>query len=151
MHSFSDGREKLLQTRYITQSVVCAMMWQLAKQTASHQQRVQPDSYSPAGIVLARIWMEFSIIELPNPLKSVWHCKLPKRLSHSSSSQNRHHNLRRKGHLHWGLAKGLLKANPDGDRTANPQFWAVVHNHPHRGLNRRHLWSSDKFKHKCFI
>ena len=25
------------------------------------------------------LWMEFSIIELPNPLKSVWHCKLPKR------------------------------------------------------------------------
>ena len=42
-----------------------------AKQTASHQQRVQPDSYFLAGIVLARIWIEFSIIELPNTLKSV--------------------------------------------------------------------------------
>ena len=63
MHSFSDVCEKLLQTKNITQSVVCAMMWQLAsthmlaspmvcpyllvicchhpptKQTASHQQR----------------------------------------------------------------------------------------------------------------
>ena len=30
------------------------------KQTASHQQRAQPDNYLPAGIILARIWMEFS-------------------------------------------------------------------------------------------
>ena len=30
MHSFSNVREKLLQTKYIIQSVVCAMMWQLA-------------------------------------------------------------------------------------------------------------------------
>ena len=63
----------LLQTRCITQSVVRAMMWQLAsthgypmvcpyllaiwchypwaKQTASHQQTAQPDSYFPAGII----------------------------------------------------------------------------------------------------
>ena len=100
MHSFSEW-EKLLQTRYTTQSVVCAMMWQLAsihgsprlcpyllaicwhhppaKQTASHQQRAHPDSYFPAGIILARIYVEFSIIELPNPLKSVRYCKLPER------------------------------------------------------------------------
>ena len=38
-----------------------------------------PDSYFTAGIILARIWMEFSMIELPNPLKSVRHCKLPER------------------------------------------------------------------------
>ena len=97
MHSFNHVCENLLQTRYITQSVVYAMMWQVAsthgmpqpighichhppaKQTASHQQRGQLDSYFPAEIILARIWMEFSIIELLNPLKSVWHCKLPKR------------------------------------------------------------------------
>ena len=50
-----------------------------AKQKASHQQRVQPDSYILEGIVLARIWMELSIIELPIPLKSVRHRKLPER------------------------------------------------------------------------
>ena len=92
MDSFSDVCEKLLQTRYITQSVVCAMMKQmasthgspmvcpyllaicchhpLAKQIASHQQRAQPDSYFPSGVILARIWMEFSVSELPNTLKS---------------------------------------------------------------------------------
>ena len=45
-----------------------------AKQTASHQQRAHPGSYFLAGIVLARIWVEFSIIELPN-------CKLLKRVT----------------------------------------------------------------------
>ena len=76
MNSFSDVSEKLLKTRYTTQSVVCVMMWQLVstqgspmvcpyflvigwrhpptKQTASHQQRAQPVSYFPAGIILAR-------------------------------------------------------------------------------------------------
>ena len=144
MPSFSEW-EKLLQARYTTQSVVCAMMWQLAsihgssmvcpyllvicwhhplaKQTASHPQRAQPDSYFPAGVILATIWVEFSMIELPNPLKSVRHCKLPKRqtsrvtllnslilvtirLSHSSSSQYWHHDLQSKEHLHWGSAEG---------------------------------------------
>ena len=38
------------------------------KQTASHQQRAQSDSYFLAGIILARIWMEFRFTELPNPL-----------------------------------------------------------------------------------
>ena len=38
-----------------------------------------PCGYFPAGIVLARIWIEFSIIELPNPLKYVQHCKIPER------------------------------------------------------------------------
>ena len=42
-------------------------------------QRVQPDSSFPTGIILARIWVEFSMIELPNPLKPVQHCKLTKR------------------------------------------------------------------------
>ena len=79
MHSFSEW-EKLLQTRYTctTQSVVCAIMWQLArpmgfpyllaicwhhplaKQTASHHHMAQPDSYFPAWIILARIWVELS-------------------------------------------------------------------------------------------
>ena len=40
-------------------------------QTAFPQQRVQPDSYFPTGIKLTRIWMEFTIIKLPNPFKSV--------------------------------------------------------------------------------
>ena len=91
MHSFSDVREKLLQTRYITQSVVLCHdvttgkhQWfphgmplpighMLSSPTgkASHQHRAQSDSYLPAEIILARIWMEFYIIELPNPLKSV--------------------------------------------------------------------------------
>ena len=52
---------------------------QQQKQIASHQQRVQPDSYFPAGIILARIWVEFSMIKLPNPLKYVQHYKLPER------------------------------------------------------------------------
>ena len=67
------------------------------------------------------------------------------RLGHSSVSQHWHQNLRCKDHLHWGSAEGLLQAAPDGDLTANPQFWAVIHNRPHRGSNRRHLQLSDQF------
>ena len=168
MHSFSEW-EKLLRTRYTTQSVVCVMIWQLASihrsphgmplsighmltpamQTASHQQRVQPDSCFLAGIILARILMEFSIIEWVSLLNSSILVTI--RLSHSSSSQYWHHNLRSKDHLHRGSAEGLLEAAPDGDWTTNPQFWAVIHNHLHRGLNYQHIRLSDQFKHEYCI
>ena len=42
--------------------------WQIKQH---HTNRAQSDIYFPEGIILARIWVEFSIIELPNPLKSV--------------------------------------------------------------------------------
>ena len=76
---------------------LCAMMWQLASTHGSsmvctyllticchHRQSKQhptnrADSFFLAGIIKARIWKEFSIIELPNPLKSVRHWKLLKR------------------------------------------------------------------------
>ena len=35
--------------------------------------------YMLTPLILDRIWVEFRIVELPNPLKSVRHCKLPKR------------------------------------------------------------------------
>ena len=48
MHSFSNVREKLLQTKYIIQSVVCAMMWQLASTHGS------PHGMSlPIGLMLS--------------------------------------------------------------------------------------------------
>ena len=50
-----------------------------AKQTASQQQKAQPNSYFPVGILLARIMWVFNIIDFPNPLKFVQHCKLPKK------------------------------------------------------------------------
>ena len=94
IHSFSEW-EKLLGTRYTTRSAVCAMMYPyllamcwhhpLVKQRASHQQRAQPDSYFLARIILARIRVEFSIIELCNPLKYVRHCKLTERQTSRAS------------------------------------------------------------------
>ena len=50
-----------------------------SKQHPTKRERMPSDSYFPAGIILARILVEFSMIELSNPLKSVRHYKLPKR------------------------------------------------------------------------
>ena len=68
-------------------------------------------------IIKARIWMEFNITELTNPLKSVRHCKLPKR---QTSREYWHFILRSKNHLHLGSAEGLLESTPGGDRTHQP-------------------------------
>ena len=110
MQSFSDVSKKLLQTKYVgiynpicsvchdvttdkhrQSPLVCPYLLAIcchhppAKHTTLHQQRAQPDSYFPPEIILARIWMEFSTVELPNPLKYVRHCKLPKRQTSRTS------------------------------------------------------------------
>ena len=144
MHSFSEW-EKLLQIRYTTQSVVCAMVWQLASihdfpwyaptywpfVDATHQQIKQHHtnrgcSYFPAGIILAKIWVEFSIASYPKGRLIEYVTLLNSsllfnlRLGHSSSSKFWHHNLWSKDHLHWGSAGELLETAPAGDQSANP-------------------------------
>ena len=83
LHSFSEW-EKLLQIRYTTQSVVCALMWQLVSIHISHMLTPPSSITSTEGatwqFLSERDYTGYDIDGVqPNPLKYVRHCKLPKR------------------------------------------------------------------------
>ena len=160
--------EKLLQSRCTNQSVVCAM-WQPAsthsspwyaptywpyvdtthkKQTASHQQRAQPDIYFLQGLY----WLGCGLgsTRLPNPLKSVRHYKLSvrqiSRVSYTTSQLKTSHYT--EAH-NIGITIFEAKVTSIEDRFQGysqppmmgleppaPQFWAVFLNRPYRGSNR---------------
>ena len=69
-------------------------------------------------------------------------------LGHGSSSQYWHHNIRSKDHLHWGSAERLLKNRPCWGLNCPTPCLSGLCYPSSPGLNRRHLWSSDQFKHE---